>query len=102
MSGPEKIWATMMDPEIARNGTFVDCAEYPQQPNADAGHYTLTATIPAPGPNPHDVARAALEAAEHAYCDWSNGTQEMTFGEYLRALADKTAALAEIVKGVKG
>jgi len=49
-------------------------------------------------PDPHAVALAALEAAEQAYCEWANGAQEMTFGEYLRALLND-AALAEIVKG---
>lgn len=43
---PERIWATMMDPECARSGTFVDLSEYPKKPNNDAVEYTRADLVP--------------------------------------------------------
>jgi hypothetical protein len=102
MSGPEKIWATMMDPEFARSGTFVDCEKYPQKPNADADQYTRTDLIP----NPHDVARAALEKAKAAASATCEEEWEFLLSrkiiDAIDAIMENDAALAEIVKGVKG
>jgi hypothetical protein len=103
MSGPDKI---VLQPCAMYGWDHPDRVKYPVFP---AEEYTRTATIP----DPAAIARAALEAAAKriAQIQVDGATSQYAEGysdgvgdcfNAIRALANDPAALAEIVKGVKG
>jgi hypothetical protein len=95
MSGPDKMYAS----ESTRGQCIVSFATPSEEYCIP---YTRTDLIP----DPHAIARAALEKAATAAYVVCAETRHVTLGSKaeaaILALASNPAALAEIVKGVKG